>query len=88
MKQGRVIARYLDPMSVRLSIITENYSELPWRSIRAQAACVQRDFWKILDNEARQDLFCIPEETYEKDERGDELEIGLLKKGRVEQSQN
>jgi hypothetical protein len=67
-------------MSVRLSIITENYSELPWRSIRAQAACVQRDFWKILDNEARQDLFCIPEETYEKDERGDELEIGLLKK--------
>lgn len=80
MKQDAVIAKYLDPLSVRISIITENYSELPWRSFEAEASRVQQDFWKLLDHELRRDMFCVPEEKYEKDERGEELEIGLLQK--------
>jgi hypothetical protein len=80
MRSDAVIAKYLDPLSSRLSIIVDHYSELPWRSVETQAARVQRDFWKMLDQDARRDLFYIPEEAYTRDERGEELEIGLLKK--------
>ena len=71
---------YFDADSVRASFILENYSEMPIRSIQHLVLRIQHGFWRIIDDEPRRDLFFIPEIEYERDERGDEFEIGLLPK--------
>lgn len=71
---------YFDPLAVRTSIISENYSEMPIRSIASLVGRIQNGLWHIIDNEPRRDSFFIPQEEYARDERGDELEVGLLAK--------
>lgn len=80
MKSQKLTDSYFDPISVRASIISENYSEMPVRSIASLVRRIQRGFWRIIDHEPRRDRFGIPEGEYEHDERGEELEVGLLPK--------
>ena len=75
-----VLSRYLDPGSVRVSILADNYSELPWPSMRGEAVKVEQGFDRIIDSDDGRAHFVIPEQLYEHDERGEELEIGFLKK--------
>jgi hypothetical protein len=70
--------RYFDPPAVCASIISENYSEMPVRSIASLVDRIQRGLWYIIDKEPRRDRFFISPEIYVRDERGDELEVGLL----------
>jgi len=76
---------YFDPLAVRASIKMENYSEMPIRSIASIVKRIQRGFWRIIDDEPTRECFRIPESEYRRDERGDELEVGLLAKRTGEQ---
>ena len=58
---------YFDPESVRASIIRENYSEMPIRSIASIVERIRSGFWHILDEDPRRDTFFIPESDYKRD---------------------
>lgn len=81
----KTIDRYFDPESVRASIIAENYSEMPVRSIASLVRRIQGGLWRIIDRSPWRDSFFIPPGEYAHDERGDELEVGLLAKRTGEQ---
>lgn len=72
--------RYFDPESVRASIISENYSEMPVRSIASLVGRIQGGLWRIIDRSPWRNSFFIAPDEYARDERGDELEVGLLAK--------
>lgn len=72
--------KWFDPESVCASIIRENYSEMPIRSIASIVERIRSGFWRIIDDDPRRHVFFIPESEYDRDERGDEFEIGLLVK--------
>lgn len=80
MKHTVMLDRYFDPPSVRASIIHDNWSQTPCRSNAHLVGRIQRGFARLLDEEPNRDLFLIPEERYERDENGEEYEVGLLPK--------
>ena len=80
MSKQTTTGKYFDPLSVRASIIADNYSEMPVRSIAARVERIKEYFWRIIDNEPRRELFHIPKDCYEYDERREPNEVGLLEK--------
>ncbi len=80
MSKQTTTSNYFDPLSVRASIIADNYSEMPVRSIAARVKHIQDYFWRIIDDEPRRELFYIPKHLYEYDERREPNEVGLLEK--------
>ncbi len=81
MKSSPLVRRYIDPNSIALEIVSKNYSEVAWPpGIARVAERCRKGFWQLLDQEPHQEPFRIPPAEYQYDERGDELEIGLLPK--------
>ncbi len=80
MKHVEMLNRYFDPLSVRASIIHENWSQTPSRSFAHLVRRIQNGFARILDDESQHAPFLISEALYERDENGEEYEVGLLPK--------